>query len=68
MTEYAIREYASGDVPALTALWRRTFGDGERLLADFFRLLPDMGTGVVAEGGGHGGHSGFPAGHVDRLL
>lgn len=52
MTEYAIREYASGDVPALTALWRRTFGDGERLLADFFRLLPDMGTGVVAEGGG----------------
>ena len=43
------REYRPGDVPALSLLWRDVFGDSLRLIADFFALLPDMGSYVVAE-------------------
>lgn len=48
MTEFPIREIESADLPALTALWTRAFGDSEALIAAFFRLLPDMGVGVTA--------------------
>ena len=43
------REYRPGDVPALSLLWRDVFGDSLRLIANFFALLPDMGSYVVAE-------------------
>lgn len=52
MTDGRIREYRPADIPALTALWRQVFGDSEALIAAFFRLLPGMGSGVVAESGG----------------
>ena len=49
MTDATVREYVPADIPALTALWKKTFGDSEELIGDFFRLLPDMGTAVAAE-------------------
>ena len=49
MTDIQIREYRPEDIPALSALWREVFGDSEALIAAFFRLLPGMGSGVVAE-------------------
>ena len=52
MTDAVIRELRAADIPALTRLWAETFGDGDALIADFFRLLPDMGTGFLAEEGG----------------
>ena len=48
MADFILREYENTDIPALISLWNRTFGDSERLLGEFFRLLPDMGSGVVA--------------------
>lgn len=52
MAETTIREYRPSDVPALTALWAETFGDSEELIAAFFRLLPELGTAMVAEAEG----------------
>lgn len=49
MTELTIREYRPEDIPALTRLWMDSFGDSEKLISEFFRLLPDMGTGLVAQ-------------------
>ena len=49
MTDESIRRYRAEDIPALTGLWREIFGDSEALIAAFFRLLPGMGSGVVAE-------------------
>lgn len=49
MTEGTIRPYRPGDVGALRALWREVFGDSEALTGAFFRLLPGMGGGLVAE-------------------
>ena len=46
---WRIREYAPGDVPALSLLWRDVFGDPLSFTAAFFSLLPDMGSAVVAE-------------------
>ena len=43
-----IREYSSADVPAMRALWRRVFDESEAFLDAFFRLLPDIGSAVVA--------------------
>ena len=51
MTDCTIREYSAEDIPALSSLWKRSFGDGERLVAEFFRLLPDMGTALAAVSG-----------------
>lgn len=48
MNDYSLREYCPADIPELTRLWCRTFDDSEALVAGFFRLLPDMGTGLVA--------------------
>ena len=48
MSEFIIREYRAEDIPALSRLWEKTFGDSPALIADFFRLLPDMGTGLAA--------------------
>lgn len=48
MNDFIIREYRAEDVPALSLLWKNTFEDSEALIADFFRLLPDMGTGLTA--------------------
>ena len=45
-----IREYSSADVPAMRALWRRVFDENESFLDAFFRLLPDIGSAVVALG------------------
>lgn len=49
MENVTIREYTAEDIPALTSLWAEAFGDSEELIHGFFRLLPDMGTGVAAE-------------------
>lgn len=46
------REYTSGDVPALTELWVRVFGDTEEFVSGFFRMLPDMGSCVLIEKNG----------------
>lgn len=48
MPEYIIREYRKEDIPALSRLWEKTFDDSETLIADFFRILPDMGAGLAA--------------------
>lgn len=48
MTDLIIREVRPADLPALSALWKQAFGDSEALIADFFRLLPQMGAGLVA--------------------
>lgn len=47
-TEYAIHPCSPENVPALSGLWERTFGDGPELIGEFFRLLPRMGGGVAA--------------------
>ena len=52
MTEALLREYRPGDAPALISLWCRVFGDPEALPACFLQLLPELGSGVVAELGG----------------
>lgn len=49
MTEPLIREYSLTDIPALSRLWMKTFGDSEEFVNGFFRLLPDMGSCVVIE-------------------
>ncbi|MBR6353829.1 MAG: hypothetical protein IKS25_06850, partial [Oscillospiraceae bacterium] len=49
MNELCYREYRPADVPALSFLWREVFGDPLRFTAEFFALLPDMGSCVVAE-------------------
>ena len=49
MTEYTIREYGPGDAPALSLLWRDVFGDPPGFTAEFYALLPEMGSAVVAE-------------------
>ncbi len=41
MTDMIVREYRPEDIPALSALWARVFGDSVALIGDFFRLLPD---------------------------
>ncbi len=48
MAEPVIRELSGAEIPALTALWARVFGDSEELIGAFFRLLPEMGLGVTA--------------------
>ncbi len=48
MTDFIIREYRREDIPALSLLWKKTFNDSDELIADFFRILPDMGTGLAA--------------------
>ena len=48
-----IREYIQADIPAMRALWRRVFDESECFLDAFFRLLPDIGSAVVATGEGH---------------
>ena len=48
MADHVIRELREEDLPALTALWARVFGDSEELTGGFFRLLPEMGLGVTA--------------------
>ena len=49
MDNVIYREYRPGDVPALSLLWREVFGDPLSFTANFFALLPDMGSFVVAE-------------------
>ena len=48
MSEIAVRPYRASDVPALAALWQRTFGDSAELTDAFYGLLPDMGAGFAA--------------------
>lgn len=52
MNKPLIRALRADDVPALSALWTDIFGDGEAMVAAFFRLLPGMGGGVTAEAEG----------------
>lgn len=49
MADYTIREYEARDIPALIKLWQEIFGDTEEVISAFFRLLPEMGSCVVAE-------------------
>ena len=49
MSESLLRRIRPADQPALSALWAETFSDPPRLIADFFRLLPGMGLGFLAE-------------------
>ena len=46
MTE--IREIRSEDRAALVALWHRVFGDPVSYVEEFFRILPEIGSGVAA--------------------
>ena len=52
MADYTIREYRPGDIPALSFLWQDVFGDPLPLTAEFYAMLPEMGSAVVAELGG----------------
>lgn len=52
MTDFTLREYRAGDVPALSLLWRDVFGDPLGFTAAFYAMLPDMGSAVVAEAEG----------------
>ena len=49
MADFTLREYTPGDVPALSFLWRDVFGDPLSFTAEFYALLPDMGSAVAAE-------------------
>ncbi len=49
MTEPHIREYTENDIPALISLWMEIFGDSRTLVETFFRLLPKIGSCMVAE-------------------
>lgn len=49
--EIITREYTPDDIPALTALWTRVFGDTEEFVSGFFRMLPNMGSCVLMEAG-----------------
>ena len=49
MSDAVIREYRSGDIPEMSALWQAVFGDSEGLVDSFLRPLPGMGTAAVAE-------------------
>ena len=49
MADYTLREYRAADIPALSFLWRDVFGDPLPFTAEFYALLPDMGSAVVAE-------------------
>ena len=49
MADYTLREYRASDIPALSFLWRDVFGDPLPFTAEFYALLPDMGSAVVAE-------------------
>ncbi len=51
MNDATVRAMRPDDIPELTALWAESFGDGLALIGDFFRLLPGLGTAVVAECG-----------------
>lgn len=48
MNEPVVREIRAEDVPALTELWLRVFGDPPAFVAHFFELLPELGTGAAA--------------------
>lgn len=52
MNDAVLRSYRPDDIPELTALWVETFGDDAALIGSFLRLLPELGTAVVAECGG----------------
>ena len=47
-----IRESVSGDAVQLIALWHDVFGDSPELVEAFLSLLPEMGSGCVAERSG----------------
>lgn len=46
----SIREYRTEDVGAMRALWQRVFNDSDAYLEEFFRLLSDTGSAVIAQG------------------
>ena len=46
MTE--IREIRPEDRAALVALWHQVFGDSVSFVEEFFRILPEIGSGVAA--------------------
>ena len=48
MIDFTVRPCERADIPALAALWQRTFGDCAELTDEFYRLLPSMGTGFAA--------------------
>lgn len=43
-----IREIRPADRPTLVELWHSVFGDPVSYVEEFFRILPDIGSGVVA--------------------
>ena len=49
---YITREYRPDDIPALTELWMRVFGDSREFVEGYFRMLPDFGSCVLTECGG----------------
>lgn len=44
----AIREVRPEDHAALVELWLRVFGDSRTFVEDFFKILPEIGSGVAA--------------------
>ena len=51
MTEPVIRPIEAGDLPGLRRLWLEAFGDPEPMIDAFYRLLPEMGSGLCAAAG-----------------
>ncbi|MBQ6926821.1 MAG: GNAT family N-acetyltransferase [Oscillospiraceae bacterium] len=49
MADYTLREYRPGDIPALSFLWQDVFGDPLPFTAEFYAMLPEMGSAVAAE-------------------
>ena len=49
MSHWKIREYSAADVPELKKLWIDVFRDREGFVAEFFSVLPQIGTGYVAQ-------------------
>jgi len=49
MADCTLREYRAADIPALSFLWRDVFGDPLAFTAEFYALLPEMGSAIVAE-------------------
>lgn len=61
MADFILRETGAEDYAALSGLWQRCFGDPPALIARFFDLLPELGTGVTAE------YEGVPVGAAYAL-
>lgn len=49
MTEHGLRRALPEDIPALSALWKKVFGDSDEYISAFYAALPSLGAAVAAE-------------------